>query len=314
MKILPVQRYKAFRYPLWEQVQQNPALLKNVPARWEKAPGFAAMLGLLALSANSRAAAEDGVEPIPVEVAPEGVTDKTETGQEVRKTTAVVAPILADALEHDGRGSFGCISVCPATFLPEDEALELIRAELEAAGLHVRDGVRLDGVQAPVEVTEQTEAIVVPKDDKTSTVMYGFGSEKKVLGSRPFIFDFADEEKSVFIEYLSKRDYREWGEERNSTAEYIDFPDLAQKVSEAFGKKVSERQTVFGVFFDPLAPGAPEHNRMEGLTPRQKNLIDAEWDKALRKDRTVRGRERLRAQVRYFIEFLRKEGLVSAMK
>ena len=80
MKIQPVRHLRSVEYPSVCEAQRDPELLKNVPARWEKSPGFAVMLGLLALSSNSRA--EGTVEGLPtaqVEVLPEGLASERET-------------------------------------------------------------------------------------------------------------------------------------------------------------------------------------------------------------------------------------------
>lgn len=307
MKIRPVQRYPDPNYPLQEQVRQSPELLKSLPTRWEKAPGFAALLGVMALAtARAEAAtAEEGTPPPALD--PEAAAGKQEASAAAEKAGAVVAPILAEALEHDGRGSFGCVAVSPPSFLAEDEALDLIRAELEAAGLRLRDDAVLEGVMAPTGPGNDTRG--EKGDGRESRVVDDWGNPNQ-LGLRPVQFDWVDPDRAVYIEYLTRRDYREWEGLATSTADTYDFPELAQKVVEAYGKYPAGRQTTFGVFFDPLAHPGVEEVPVTGLAPEEERLADAEYKQAAAAAADSRGRDKLRRQVRHFVEFLREEGVL----
>jgi hypothetical protein len=315
MKIQAVRHYPAFDYPALSAVQQHPSLLKNVPARWEKSSGFAALLGLLALTISSRAEAIRVEAPAqgPAEVLPDAQTNPRRITNAVERALAVVAPLLEEALEHDGRGSFGCISICPATFMPEDEALDLIRTELEAAGLQLKEGVELENVPAPIR--EPLEARQSKgQDGEISLELLRAWGEDSAVGPRPVRFDWADPKRAIYIDYLTKRDYRAWKTRMVSTADYFDFPELAQQVSAAYADYQADQKTIFGVFFEPLADSGVMELDLYGLTPEQARIASLEHEK---KRETVKGeksRERLRAQVRNFVEFLRKEGVVAGTK
>lgn len=311
MKIQVVCRYPAFDYPALNEAQQNPSLLKNVPARWEKSSGFAAMLGLLALTAGSRAEAT-GAEALatgPAEMLPDAQTDVPPVAQEVKRVMAVVAPMLEEALEHDGRGSFGCVSVCPATFMPEDEALDLIRAELEAAGLQLKEGVELENVSAPIQEPMEARQVKGP-DGEIRIEMQRVWDKDNEVGLRPVRFDWADPERAIYIDYLTKRDCRAWKGRMISMANSYDFPELAQQVSAAYAEYPADRKTIFGVFFEPLADSGVVKLELNGLTPEQSRIASLEYEKKREAVKGEKGRERLRAQVRHFVEFLRKEGIV----
>ncbi len=304
MKIQAVPAYRgASGYPTLAEIQRTPDLLVRVPARWEQSSGFAALLGLLALATAPRAeAAENETAPAAAALDPDVAVAPRDNGSAVQKTAAVVAPMLEEALDQDGRGSFGCISVCPATFMPEDEALELIRTELEAAGLRLQEGVELDNVMAPVQKPEDAKLPSGPRD-------WEKGNE---LGPRPVRFDWADPERAVYVDYLAQRDYRTWQGRMVSLNDSYDFAALARKVAEAYGQHPATNKTVFGVFFEPLADPGVAQPKLEGLSSEQARRASWESERLEAAVKGEKSRDKLRRQVRHFVEFLNKEGVVGA--
>ena len=303
MKIQAVQAYRgASGYPTLAEIQRMPELLARVPARWEQSSGFAALLGLLALATAPRAeAAENETAPAAAALDPDVAVAPRDNGSAVQKTAAVVAPMLEEALDQDGRGSFGCISVCPATFMPEDEALELIRTELEAAGLRLQEGVELDNVMAPVQKPVDAKAHD-PRD-------WEKGNE---LGPRPVRFDWADPERAVYVDYLAQRDYRTWQGRSVSLDNSFDFAALARKVAEAYGQHPATNKTIFGVFFEPLADRGVAQPKLEGLSAEQARRASWESERMEAALKGEKSRDKLRRQVRHFVEFLKQEGVVGA--
>ena len=304
MKIQAVQAYRgASGYPTLAEIQRMPELLARVPARWEQSSGFAALLGLLALATAPRAeAADNETAPAAAALDPDVAVVPRDNASAVQKTAAVVAPMLEEALDQDGRGSFGCMSVCPATFMPEDEALELIRTELEAAGLRLQEGVELDNVMAPVQKSENAKPPSGPRD-------WEKGNE---LGPRPVRFDWADPERAVYVDYLAQRDYRTWQGRSVSLDNSFDFPALARKVAEAYGQHPATNKTVFGVFFEPLADPGVAQPKLEGLSSEQARRASWESERLEAAVKGEKSRDKLRRQVRHFVEFLNKEGVVGA--
>ena len=304
MKIQAVQAYRgASGYPTLAEIQRTPELLARVPARWEQSSGFAALLGLLALATAPRAeAADNEASPAAAALDPDGAVVPQDNGLAVQKTAVVVAPMLEEALDQDGRGSFGCISVCPATFMPEDEALELIRTELEAAGVRLQEGVELDNVMAPVQKSENAKPPSGPRD-------WEKGNE---LGPRPVRFDWADPERAVYVDYLAQRDYRTWQGRSVSLDNSFDFAALARKVAEAYGQHPATNKTIFGVFFEPLADRGVAQPKLEGLSSEQARRASWESERLEAAIKGEKSRDKLRRQVRHFVEFLNKEGVVGA--
>jgi hypothetical protein len=254
-------------------------------------------------------------------VAPRPATVKPDATSQVKRTTSVVAPLLDEAMKYDGRGSFGCVAVNPPTFLSEDEAIELIRTELEAAGLKLKEGVDLDHVEVPLAGTAgRTSADDDETDGKTITGRNTSSVEQNGsprLAPQTFTFDLADTDRSVFIEYLSLPDHREWTGPSRYSVTYYDFPALATKVSKSFQKVPSDKRRVFGVFFDPLARTEIPSPDISNLTEEQQHLALLEYRKALSKeqansDNTIK--EKLRKQVRSFVVFLNQEGIIAKTK
>ena len=306
MKIQAVQAYRgASGYPTLAEIQRMPELLARVPARWEQSSGFAALLGLLALATAPRAeAADNEAAPAAAALDPDVAVAPRDNASAVQKTAAMVAPMLEEALDQDGRGSFGCISVCPATFMPEDEALELIRTELEAAGLRLQEGVELDNVMAPIQKPEGAKQQSGPRD-------WEKGNE---LGPRPVRFDWADPERAVYVDYLAQRDYRTWQGRMVSLNDSYDFSALARKVADAYGQHPATNKTIFGVFFEPLADPGVANPKLEGLSSEQARRASWEFERMEAAVKGEKGRDKLRRQVRHFVEFLEKEGVVGAPK
>ena len=81
-------------------------------------------------------------------------------------------PIVAPIFEHgEGRGSDGCIAVCPPVFLSEDEAMQVIKEELAKAGIQLGSGMPLTGVMVQwVSHTDSTDWLGHARERKTYAV------------------------------------------------------------------------------------------------------------------------------------------------
>ncbi len=348
MKVRPLKSYRTPGYPTIDAASRIRGLLSRIPMRWQHSPRLAALLGaglmVKTLVAGAETPPSAGTQA-PVTQAPDRsgrVPQSQETARQVWKATAMVAPVLAEALQYDGRGAVGCVAVDPPTFLTEAEALELIQNELKAAGLELERGVELDHVTAPqiggarvavsgtstpanatlgagldsVAMPAISRGDAVPRARPAGKIVSrNWGGEPPELVSRTFIFDFADKKRSVFIEYLSPRDYTTWMGRSMSTVQSYDFPVLVRKVSDAFAKREPGKRMIFGVFFDPLARAQIPFPDTTGLDPAQRRMVREEYDRAQKYAREhidVRSREKLRRQVGHFVSMLRQEGVIEA--
>ena len=112
-RVTPLRRLPPPRYPTWDLVREDPALLaREVPARWQRRSAVVAALTAAAL----------------------GTASAARQGASANRPAAVV-------FEHgEGKGSYGCVSVAPPAFLSEEEARQVVVSELSAAGVKLAAG------------------------------------------------------------------------------------------------------------------------------------------------------------------------------
>ena len=293
MKVRALRRYPPPSYPTARQSEGVGGREARPVSAMSRLLGagllLEALLGEMAEARGDGGAAVVQAPPSPERKAPAA------SGQ----VAGLVAPALADALKHDGRGAFGCVAVSPPSFLAEDEALDVIRTECAKAGLKLREGVVLDRVGTPV----------VDESRPTPRAKRGAKAKDVAVVERDFEFDFASEEGTVFLEYLSAEDHDNLVGRGMSTVQSYDFPAVLEQMSKSLERRRSGRQVVYGLFFDPLARVDLESPELEGLTPRQEKLGRAQYRQALEKAAgrlDEKAKEKLRQQVRHFLEYLKE--------
>jgi hypothetical protein len=305
MKIKPQKHYRKPDYPTIRAAGSAQALLARIPNRWRKSIVFSTAVGIGFIVKALLTGSDTPVTqpPTPSSQNPDqsdrGTAAQKATSQ-IRKAGTLVAPILAEALAHDGRGAFGCVAVNPPCFLSEAEALDLIVKEFKTTGLNLKISIAMEGLKVP--------------DPKTS-IRTASRSEPK-LKTGEHIFDLADIENSVYIEYLSQWDYRQWMGRSLTTVDSFDFPNAVSKVSNALEKRRSEKREVFGIFFDPLARANLPRPDTRGLNINQKRMVLEEYDRASKEEREHlkdKAKEKLQRQVQHFVTCLREEGVIDKM-
>ena len=305
MQIKPLNSHPTPDYPTIKDADQMPELLKRVPHSWLTSSRFTPLIGLGLLAKSVLSPTTAGAEVRPASSKEEAVANpqslnKDQSNEEIKRTSSLVAPILQEALDLDGRGSFGCVAMNPPVFLAEDEAVELIKRELEKAGLKLSYEVILKDVPQP-----------------TAEMKYNYKQRqysKPELSKRCYEFDLVDQDKSIYIEYLSKNDYRKWFPTR-STADSYNFPQSATLLADSFKMHDSETPKIFGVFFDPLAYVDRRYrdSTTSGLSQEQIHLLEREEKRYKRKEELniiEQAKFKLKRQIAYFIETLRKEGII----
>ncbi len=315
MKVTPLTTAVRPAYPTMTQARQDARLIVAAQERAPHAPRLGALcsagvLAQIVAAANLRAdapAPQPAVAAVPQPGAEQADAKEAATIQQV---SAQVAPILAEALEFDGRGAFGCVAVNPPVVLPEDEALDVIQSELAAAGLSLEFGVPLDGIETPVEDTKSHEDGLLHRGKSSSDF-------RVIHEPRRHNFDFADQQRGIYIEYLSLKDHEDWCVTNvMSTVSSYDFPGLTRNMAPALEKYKADNPVLFGLFFDPLA-----HEDMPALAAGRDNdkplnltvaRERAAAESANRDDLDAIARERLRRQVQYFVAYLREQGLLAA--
>jgi len=282
--ISPVKDYTPPQIPTLEDTRVNLAILKKLPSRWQKNRAVIACVGLVgtvALSGCAYAHLVDERTPhSDGSIAPYYIVHPTEqvvsgSIQQQPEDTQTQLEALEAAFKaadlnlrtHFGGAGHGPIYVVHIT---EQEALGIIRTQLEAAGLNF-------DATPPEYIIES-----------------GFGS-------RDIGFDLYDEEKGVAIAHLSWEDNNQrffsWG-----------GSDLAERLTEEFTEKTGDISV--GVFFNPgkeLGRGQAwldqENERwLRRISMRNTNRQKEEAKAALT--------ENITSQVQAFIDLLQAEGIV----
>jgi hypothetical protein len=277
MKIQPIRSYTPGFLPTQQEAIDQPSVLNTSSqhsARW--LPQWAGSgLVVSLLLAQEPALAEEPKTP-DVVLSPKSDAPQNATAESAKRFD--VAPLLEEALQGDGRGSFGCVAVSPPSFLSEEEAIDIIRKHLLQAGLTLAsDPVNIEG---PIALTDPYGFVRRAKEEKpqnkgaASTVSEKKNSiderAKKVSLDTPvrgtIQFDLATADGKVLVEYLSCDDVRNWEwqkfikEERefggvmmaSSTAASYDLSDLARRFSRFMADEPDDKQRAVGIFFDPL--------------------------------------------------------------
>ena len=296
MKVRALRRYPPPSYPTARQSEGVGGREARPVSAMSRLLGagllLEALLGEMAEARGDGGAAVVQAPPSPERKAPAA------SGQ----VAGLVAPALADALKHDGRGAFGCVAVSPPSFLAEDEALEVIRDECAKAGMKLQGRVVVDRVLIP-DFSGQN------RSREWEDWRKGIKSGKRPLAEGKYEFDLASEGLDVFIEYLSEEDYDSWMGMSASTGYEYDFPELQAQISKSLERRRADRQVVYGLFFDPLVRVELDSPELDGLDRRLRNLGQAEYVHARNTARAKleeKAKEKLRAQVRHFLEYLKE--------
>ncbi len=275
MDIRPVKRYKTPNYPDKQSVMNNPELLSRLPNRWKKNIYVnAALSSLILFTLSSCRGKETG-------------------GTSITEKEAMVAPVF----DHGGgRGSFGCMSIAPPSFLSEEEAYQVIQEEAKKHGISFeRNNLELEGVEIP-----ETKYYLKSEEGDTGS----YKDKGGVIDSSrkgDLTLDGYDEEKKIGFEFISSEDYENWhvDEGIRSSVDDFDFLSTARLLRDGFLDKNSDAS--IGVFYNP----------MESV-PRDelgKDLDNIDWE-ALEKRVKQSAEDNLRKQVKDFLEWLKAQGIM----
>ena len=325
MKISPVRSASPAPLPTAAEAAANPALVAPAhAARPRRATGArlgAGLLGSLLAPAASGAGfvlaesgagapAETPAAAVPPSPAEAEAAARAEAARAAIATT--VAPILQKAMDEEGRGAFGCVAVDPPMVLSENEALNLIEQEFAKAGVKLREAFELTGF---TRTRTDWDALRKSRGGNASR------PQKTEPGS--WIFDFATEDGSILLEYLSTADHSKLEDSEPGTwcsAWGYDFPEIAERFRADVATRTNGVPVTIGVFFDPMASTTVWDAARKESVPRPGSSFAALTDEELKNlDRQKRGeflhrdaRELLREQVRFFLDWARREGKLTA--
>lgn len=295
METKPVRRQATPRYPTRLEVLADGTLLeKHMPAAWKNCAEMAGAVAIL-LSVNGCLAQAQKPEP----------------GENT--TAAVVAPIF---VHGEGRGATGCVVVNAPVFLSEQDAMQVIREELQKSGIALTEqNVKL----SDVSISSQQE-IWGEKNGELDINTQPTGETK------PLVLQALDPKKRVGVEIVHARDYEDLGGGRSgSTVQGYDFKRVAEEVRKRVASK--GRNLYFGTFYDPMA--ALGREREDPVFSKKISALYSEYEKATdqaakqKKEAEIdalyqarldplknESRRLLRMQVKDFIDWLKGQGVI----
>ncbi|MDP4090568.1 MAG: metalloprotease [Bacillota bacterium] len=264
--IKPLKNYREPKYPDKYEVLANPKVRKTLPERWKSNAYVCAALSTLMVASLTSCAQKS-----------------QQTGTDGQGNKALVAPIF----EHgQGRGSFGCDSVAPPSFLSEEEAFQVIQEEARQYGVSFhRDGLEIKGVGIP----------------QTSLLPLEEGKENKIKVKKGNLqLDGYDAAKNVTFEFVSQEDFKDWAAEGSySTVESYDLLSTAKALKDGLAEK--NGNTSVGIFYDPMS-GLSEEERKDLLQ-------NQDWGGMSVRAKEM-SKEDLKKQVKDFLEWLKAQGIM----
>jgi len=270
----PALRNRSPRYPTRLEVLADAMLLARCqPPGWLASGEIAAVAGLL-LTAGAG-----------------GCSDPSNSGTapgDSRSRAAIVAPILSRGNEF--RSVVMGDLASPFCRLPEDEAIQLIREELNAAGLNMSNrNVLVEGVSVP----DRENVFYVD----WITRRQAYRPEPVAGTGHPLQADLEDPDRRVRIVYTgeSQHDVRGgvWDSDYQDTAQFV-----SQQV-ERFG-----RGFYFGAFYSPQDADAYTEMQKSGRLTNQAS--PGKPEDALQAE----SKRLLRQQVKDFVEWLKGQGVI----
>ena len=326
MKIQPVRKAVRSPIPTAAEAAANPSLIEPARAgRTRRGLGALVGAGLLGslLAPVAGCSERDAAVPAATPTTARAVPDPADAEAAARAEAAreavatVVAPILQKALDEEGRGAYGCDAVDPPAFISESDALALIEQEFAKAGVPLRRNHEISGFVRTVP--DKSER---PRYNREKRHWMPDQYPAKTL-SASWSFDLATEDGFVAVEFLSEEDEeRESFDTDLSSIHDYDFPALAQRLRSDFATRTNGNPVTIGLFFDPLPskwawdekqkkrilrPGSS----LAALSEEERKTRDWDQEKELLQHDA---REMLREQVRFFLDWARKEGKIPGMK
>jgi hypothetical protein len=266
--LLPVSRYTGPGYPTKKEVLTDPAVLKSLPMRWNAKPAICAAL-TMTLVTGLFGCEGHVIQPTA------GLS-----GNESSKLQPAAANSFPVFEHGTGRGAYGCMMVAPPVFLSEEEALQVIREEAAAQGIHF-DGTRtLAGDHFPATSLEY--------DEDFDPGTWGGSLE----------LDGYDSALNIGFEFVSQQDVVDWAKEDNvgSSVETFDMKGTAERLADVVDNTA--------VFYDPGSdPKAFDRHRTE-------NGDFETYYKQYEAEQKAQMIKQLREQVRDFLAWLAAEGVI----
>ena len=318
---------KSAPLPTAAEVAADPTLLSVAPPRAPRGIGAVLGAGLIGslLSQLSGCAKESEKPPVATLDADYAADDAkaAERAEAARQAVAtLVAPILQKAMDEDGRGAFGCIAVDPPIVLSENEALDLIEQEFAKAGIKLHDCYKLTGfTRTRTDWKAPRKPMNKEQEDEWRYVESPDGDPARPKKSEPgsWVFDFATEDGSLLVEFLSRDDYDKLKDSkygRNGSVAAYNLPRIAVRFGDELSTRTNGAPVTVALFFDPLEKSSfyiqdEETKRyvlkpgssLAALSPEERKKLSWGQREALKKNDAL---NKLREQVRFFLDWYGK--------
>lgn len=300
MKARPVQRSREPAYPTRAELLAREGFLEScLPRGWRAGKRLAGAVTFLA-AANLTGCGDTPVTPsVQAPTGVETVLDRPAPSGRVvsSEAVAVVAPIFNHG---EGQGATGCIVMNPPVFLSEEEAMQVIRAELREHGIELTDGVAFEGLTVMPRVE--------PPDED-----FGPSSYLQERGKTPqsLSMDGVDERNKVAVKFISQRDCSNLDVPAFlSTVTTYDSKGLARHVAEQI-KERGREHLYAGVFYDPLV--GRDYAQLAREVAEQERSPFAEPSPVEEPQPTsgaAKSKELLRQQAQDFVAWLEQQGVL----
>lgn len=229
-------------YAKWEFVLRNQMILKDsIPKKWKK--NQLVCMTLFAFLVNNTKLQADEKFPIPnksKDLKKQELTVFEQVSNNVKKDEISVAPVF---IHGDGMGGGGCVSVAPAVFLSENEALEIIEQEFEKSGLALKRKNIITDAKCKIgikkTVNDGTKNTIKTDSIETNVVLSLYNTELN-LG----VNFFGSQSSSIFDDINEQPYYLSaWSFDAKKAAL------KAREIMNNYGK------INYGVFYDPSYSG-----------------------------------------------------------
>lgn len=302
MKLTPIDHYIAPKYPTQQAVLRSPGILYTAPKRWKSKSGVMTALvltvttGLTGCGAKApEASSVPEAESADSTIVSSTISEYVLVGEVPDASVPLASPdgygknlgTIPLFIHGEGRGSYGCVSVAPPVFLSEEEAIQVIREEAEAQGVHFSETIDIEGTFPAT--TWDLDSPFSP------TTAPGTWEGKLTL-------DGYDSNLNLGFEYVSHEDIKNWNSDTGyaSTVIQYDYKGTAQRLSDATEN--------VAVFYDPASQDYDAFDQGFDWDDPSANI--SEYETQYTDEQKEKVIEDLRAQVRDFLEWLKGQGVI----
>ena len=293
MEIKPVKIKRKPGYPTIKTFVDNPGLLsKNVPFAWIRNQYAATTLATFILCGVGNQSNAQKTKPATVVVSKVIKKNKPAAIQTAKHDPVKIARIFSHG---DGSGAIGCMVSSPPVFISEDEARKIIFTALK------EENIDFSTINTPVL-----------KFSVKPAVNY-FHTEKQRLNDKKVItveikMDGYNVKNNLAIEYVSARLVNKLDpyDEMESSVQRIDTKSTAERIR---NELIAQGKVNAAVFYDPITRYDPFTYYDESPEAIDR-LLSGNAPPPTSKDHRPSSRDLLKAQVKDFIEWIKKEGII----